>query len=147
MKKFALLLAAASVALFALAQSEPSLEETISTLQQGITNIPVEAALANIDTWRETLEASDDTALRIIGVQLGDLAVALETEPINTQEVSRMLITLGKAAVVVGEDRGEDQVVALGDLLTQAGTTLYIEAEEGDTGTGGNGGGESGGGM
>jgi len=145
MKKFVLLLAAASVALFALAQSEPSLEETISTLQAGVRNVPLEAALANIDTWRETLEASDDTALRIIGVQLGDLAVALETEPINTQEVSRMLITLGKAAVVVGEDRGEDQVVALGDLLTQAGTSLYIEAEEGDTGTGG--GGASGGGM
>lgn len=144
MKKFALLLAAASVA-FALAQSEPSLEETISALQEGVANVPLEAALANIDTWRETLEASDDTALRIIGVQLGDLAVALETEPINTQEVSRMLITLGKGAVVIGEDRGEDQVVALGDLLTQVGTSLYIEAEEDDTGTGG--GGASGGGM
>ena len=144
MKKFALLLAAASVALFALAQSEPSLEETISTLQEGVTNVPLEVALANIDTWRETLEASDDTALRIIGVQLGDLAVALETEPINTQEVSRMLITLGKGAVVIGEDRGEDEAVALGDLLTQVGTSLYIEAEEGSAG--GAGGGASGGG-
>jgi hypothetical protein len=48
---------------------------------------------------------------------------------------------LGKGAVVIGEDSGNEQVVALGDTLTQAGTTLYIKAEEGDTGNDGNGGG------
>lgn len=143
MKKIGLFLAA-SVALIAFAQSKPSLEETISTLQEGVANVPLEAALANISGWQETLEASDDTALRIIGVQLGDLVVALDTEPINAQEVGRMLITLGKAAVVVGEDRGNAQVVALGDSLTQAGTSVYVEAEEGDAGSGGE---TSGGGM
>ncbi len=144
MKKLALFLAAALVAFVALAQSKsPSVEETLSTLKSGVTNIPLEAALANISGWQETLEASDDTALRVIGVQLGDLVVALDTKPINKQEVGRMLITLGKGAVVIGEDRGKDQVVALGDMLTQAGTSVYIEAEEGD---GGNGGKASGGG-
>ena len=139
MKKLALFVTAALVAFVALAQSERvSIEETISTLQEGVTNIPLEAALANISGWQETLEASDDTALRIIGVQLGDLVVALETKPINKQEVGRMLITLGKGTVVVGEDRGEDQVVALGDMLTQAGTSVYVEAEEGDASSGGN---------
>jgi hypothetical protein len=135
MKKFALFLTAALVVFVALAQSEsPSVEETISTLQEGVTNIPLEAALANISSWQETLEASDDAALRIIGVQLGDLVVALETDPINKQEVGRMLITLGKGTVVIGEDRGDDQVVALGDMLTQAGTSVYVEAEEGNAG-------------
>lgn len=138
MKKVALFLAAALVALVVLAQSKsPSIEETLSTLESGVGNIPLEAALANISSWQETLEASDDTALRIIGVQLGDLVVALDTKPINAQEVGRMLITLGKGAVVVGEDSGEDQVVALGDMLTQAGTSVYVEAEEGDAGNGG----------
>jgi hypothetical protein len=136
------------VTLVAFAQSQaPTIEETISTLQQGVTNVPLEAAMANINGWKETLEASDDTALRIIGVQLGDLVVALDTKPINAQEVGRMLITLGKAAVVVGEDRGDDQVVALGDSLTQAGTSIYVGAEENDAGGSGEGGEASGGGM
>ncbi len=49
-----------------------------------------------------------------------------------------MLITLGKGTVVVCEDRGEYKVVALGDMLTQAGTSVYVEAEEGDAGSRGN---------
>lgn len=138
MKRFAFSLVTALVVLAAFAQSEnPTIEETISALNEGLRNQARDVALENINSWRETLEASDDTALRIIGVQLGDLAVALETEPVNVQEVSRMLITLGKGAVVVGEDRGNDQVVTLGDSLTQAGTSLYVEAEEGGAGNGG----------
>ncbi len=88
MKKFTLFLAAALAAFVALAQSKsPSVEETLSTLQEGVTNIPLEVALANISSWQEALEASDDTALRIIGIQLGDFVVVLETNPINKQEV------------------------------------------------------------
>jgi hypothetical protein len=128
MKRFGLLLALL-VALVAFAQSEgPSLEETISTLQEGVTNIPLDAALANIEGWREVLESSDDTAQRIVGSQLGDLAVALQNDPINPEEVGRLLISVGKSAIIVGEDAGEDQLVALGDVLTQAGTSLAVEA-------------------
>lgn len=131
MKKLAFSLLTALVVLAAFAQSEnPTIEETISALNEGLRNQARDVALQNINSWRETLEASDDTALRIIGVQLGDLAVALETEPVNVQEASRMLITLGKGVIVVGEDRGNDQVVTLGDSLTQAGTSLYVAAEE-----------------
>ena len=135
MKKLVLSLAAALVVLAAFAQSQaPTIEETVSALREGVEDQALDVALENITRWRETLEASDDVGLRILGVQLGDLAVALETEPINVQEASRMLITLGKATVVVGNDQGNEQVVALGDTLTQTGTTLYVEAEEGDTG-------------
>lgn len=129
MKRFALVLAAALLALIAFAQSEgPSLEETISTLQEGVTNIPLEAALANIEGWRDVLEPSDDTAQRIVGSQLGDLATALQTDPIDPREVGSLLISVGKSVIIVGEDAGEDQLVALGDLLTQAGTSLSVEA-------------------
>lgn len=129
MKRFALVLAAALMALIAFAQSEgPGLEETIATLQQGVTNIPLDAALANIEGWRDILETSDDTAQKIVGSQLGDLATALQTDPIDPREVGSLLISVGKSAVIVGEDAGEDQLIALGDLLTQAGTSLSLEA-------------------
>jgi precorrin-6B methylase 1 len=74
------------------------------------------------------LESSDDTAQRIIGSQLGDLAVALQNDPINPEEVGRLLISVGESTIIVGEDAGEDQLVALGDVLTQAGTSLAVEA-------------------
>ena len=138
MKKRVFFLIPAFLTLAALAQSEaPSLEETLSTLEEGVTNIPLDAALATISGWRETLEASDDTAVRILGVQLGDLTTALQSEPINTAEVGSLLTTLGKGAVIVGEDRGNDQVMALGDMLTQAGTNLSIDASSGGAASGG----------
>lgn len=134
MKKLALVLVAALVTLIAFAQSaRPSAEETIAALEEGITNLPLEAALTTISGWREMLEASDDTALRIIGVQLGDLTTALQSEPINPGEVSSLLTALGKATVIVGEDADNDQALAIGDLLTQAGTTLSVEAADGGT--------------
>ncbi len=136
MKRFVLCLLAFS-ALVAFAQSQaPSLGETISTLQEGVSNIPLEAALANIEGWRSTLESSDDPAQQIVGSQLGDLASALETTPIDAREVSSLLVGLGKSTVILGESAGEDQLVALGDLLTQAGSSASIEAIEGESGEG-----------
>lgn len=131
MKRFALITLAALAVLFAYAQSDaPSLDETISTLQDGVTNIPLDAALANIEGWRQTLESSDDTAQQIVGSQLGDLASALQTDPIDGREVGSLLISVGKSTVIVGEDAGNDQLMALGDLLTQAGSSLSIEATD-----------------
>lgn len=106
MKRVGLLLALL-VVLVAFAQSEgPSLEETISTLQEGVTNIPLDAALANIEGWREVLESSDDTTQKIVGSQLGDLAVALQNDPINPEEVGRLLIRSGKARLSSVKTRG-----------------------------------------
>ena len=137
-KKLAFSLVALLVTLIAFAQSaRPNAEETIAALEEGITNLPLEAALTTIGGWRETLEASDDTALRIIGVQLGDLTTALQSEPINPGEVGSLLTALGKATVIVGEDADNDQALAIGDLLTQAGTMLSVEAAEVGTNSGG----------
>jgi len=131
MKRFALITLAALAALFVYAQSgAPTLDETISTLQDGVTNIPLDAALANIESWRQTLESSDDTAQQIVGSQLGDLASALRTEPIDEREVGSLLVSLGKSTVIVGNGADNEQLVALGDLLTQAGSSLSIEATD-----------------
>lgn len=138
MKKLLLLLAVALVAVVALAQSDsPTIEDTIATLQDGVTNIPLEAAIANIEGWRATLESSDDVAQQIVGSQLGDLATALQTDPIVPREVGSLLISLGKSSVLLGEDAGNDQVVSLGDLLTQAGTSLSVEDADGGANSGG----------
>lgn len=143
MKRFALLLVAALVALVAFAQSEaPTVEETISALEGGITNIPLDAALANIEGWQTTLEASDDTAVQALGAQLGALATALQAESIDGQEVGDLLTSLGGGTLDVAG--GDAQLESLGNLLTDVGGSLT--SESGGM-TGGMSGGMSGGGM
>ncbi len=71
-------------------------------------------------------------------MQLGDLTTALQSEPINAGEVGSLLTALGKATVIVGEDANNDQnqALAIGDLLTQAGTTLSVGAADVETASG-----------
>ena len=143
MKKFALLLVAALVTLVAFAQTEtPTVDETIAALEGGVTNLPLDAALANIEGWQATLEASDDTAVQALGAQLGELATALQAETIDGAEVSGLLTSLGEGTVAAAA--GDAQLESLGNLLTQAGGSLM-----GSSGgmTGGMTGGMSGGGM
>ena len=141
MKKFALLLIAALVTLIAFAQTEtPTVEDTISALEGGVTNLPLDAALANIEGWQTTLSGSDDTAVQALGAQLGELATALQAETINAAGVSGLLTSLGEGTVAAAG--GDAQLESLGNLLTQAGGSLM-----GGGMTGGMTGRMSGGGM
>lgn len=142
MKKLALLLVV-PLALLAFAQTDaPTVEETISALEGGVTNLPLDAALANIEGWQGTLEASDDATVQALGAQLGELATALQAETIDPQAVGDLLTSLGGGTLDVAG--GDAQLENLGNLLTQAGGSLT----DGSAGmTGGMTGGMSGGGM
>ena len=145
MKKFALLLVAALLTLVAFAQTEtPTVDETIAALEGGVTSIPLDAALANIEGWQATLEASDDTAVQALGAQLGELATALQAETIDAAEVSGLLTSLGEGTVAAAA--GDAQLESLGNLLMQAGSSLMGGGMSGGM-TGGMTGGMSGGGM
>ena len=140
MKKFALLLAA-PVLLVVLAQSAaPTVAETIAALEGGLTSVPLEAAVANIEGWRGALEASDETAVQNLGAQLGELSTALQAETIDGEEVSRLLVSLGEGTSAVAA--GDEEIARLGTLLSEAGGSLM-----GGGMSGGMTGGMSGGGM
>ena len=125
------------VTLTAFAQTEtPTVKDTISALESGVTNLPLDAALANIEGWQTTLSGSDDTAVQALGAQLGELATALQAETIDAAEVSGLLTSLGEGMVAAAG--GDAQLESLGNLLTQAGGSLM---------GGGMTGGISGGGM
>ena len=135
MKKLLLMLSI-PVTVLALAQTgSPTVEETISALEGGVTNLPREAALANIEGWQTTLEGSDDPAVQVLGTQLGELATALQADTIDPTEVGTLLSSLGKGTSQLAG--GDAQLASLGDLLTQAGGSL--------TGVDASGGGASGG--
>ena len=138
MKKPALVLVAALVALVALAQTEtPTVEETVSTLQSGLTNVPLEAALANITGWQAALEASEDPALQDLGGLLNDLAAELQAETINPAEVGGLLTSLGEGTTLAAEDAGDDPLAELGTLLAQAGASLVSGDASGGAASGG----------
>ena len=122
MKKVLVLLAVPAL-LVALAQSgSPTVEATLSALEGGVTSLPLDAALANIEGWQTTLDASDDPAVQAVGAQLGELATALQAEPIDATEVGTLLSTIGlETSQLAG---GDAQLAQLGDLLTQAGGSL-----------------------
>lgn len=146
MKKIALLLFIALVALVASAQTDtPTVEGTISALEGGLTSLPLEAALANIEGWQTTLEASDETTVQNLGVQLGELATALQADTIDATEVSRLLLSLGEGTSAVAA--GDEQLARLGTLLSQAGGSLMGGGMPGGMTGGGMTGGMSGGGM
>lgn len=146
MKKIALLLVIALVALVASAQTDtPTVEGTISALEGGLTSLPLEAALANIEGWQTTLEASDETTVQNLGVQLGELATALQADTIDATEVSRLLLSLGEGTSAVAA--GDEQLARLGTLLSQAGGSLMGGGMSGGMTGGGMTGGMSGGGM
>lgn len=144
MKKFALLLAVP--ALFAVfAQSAaPTVSETIAALEGGLTSLPIEAAVANIEGWQSTLEASNETSLQNLGAQLGELSTALQAETIDGEEVSRLLVSLGEGTSAVAA--GDEELARLGTLLSDAGGSLMGGGMSGGM-TGGMSGGMSGGGM
>ena len=148
MKRFALT-GLSLVALIAFAQSAaPSVEETVAALEGGVTNIPLEAALANIQGWQTTLEASDDTALQELGTLLGDLAAELQAETINPAEIGNLLTSLGEGTSLAAESAGDEQLASLGALLTQtAGSLTGGDASGGAMSGGMTGGMMSGGGM
>lgn len=45
-----------------MSNTTPTVEGTTSALEGGVTNIPLDTALANIEGWQTTLAASDDPA-------------------------------------------------------------------------------------
>ena len=144
MKKFALTTVAALAIFMAFAQTDPpTVEDTVAALQEGIADIPVDAAVANIEGWQSTLEASDDPALQELGAQLGELSAAIQVTPPNTQVIGGLLTSLGEGTVAAAG--GDAQLETLGNLLSDAGGSVLDLT--GEMSGGGMSGGMSGGGM
>lgn len=142
MKRTLLVSTVALAGLVALAQTDtPTVDETISALEGGLTNIPLDAALANIEGWQGTLEGSGDPELQELGGLLGDLALELQAETLNPAEIGNLLSSLGEGTSTAAESAGDNGLARLGTLLSDAGDSLT----EGDGSSGGMTGGMTGG--
>ncbi|MGG6264626.1 hypothetical protein ACQ4M3_15220 [Leptolyngbya sp. AN03gr2] len=94
-------------------------DTTIAALQQGLTSIPVEQAIAVIESWQQQLQGTD------LAEDLGDLKAALQQG--DASMISQIMIDLGEDTSEAAADATGDvavKVEQLGELLSQAGESL-----------------------
>jgi hypothetical protein len=100
---------------------------TVSALQSGVTNIPPEAAVTNIDGWVQRLQASNDPALEQIADNLTQLRTMLSSGHLDGVAIGQVLTQLGAQttdAAANADTSVQGQLQELGRLLTQAGGQL-----------------------
>lgn len=101
--------------------AQADLDTTISALQGGLTSIPAEAALANIESWQAQLK---DAAPEIANA-LGELKSQLANG--NTSGIAQALKQVGSKTSEVAASAGGDagtKAQQLGQMLNQAGNSL-----------------------
>ncbi len=99
------------------------LNSTISALKGGLTALPAEAAVANIESWQSQLK---DAAPEVAST-LGELKTALTSGSASGSSIGALLTKLGGQASGAGTSTGGDagsQMEALGKMLTEAGKSL-----------------------
>ena len=96
------------------------LNTTISVLQQDISSISIDEAMALIDSWHQQLQGTD------IAQKLYELKQILIGG--NTGSISKMLVELGENIISAGAANPKDDAAAnvqkLGNMLIQAGNSL-----------------------
>ncbi len=101
----------------------PTLESTIEALEGGVENLPLDAALSNIEGWQTTLS---DAGLTDVADELGQLATALQADPVDQDEVGGLLLSLGAQTTAAADNATDEdtssQLARLGAFLTELGS-------------------------
>jgi hypothetical protein len=108
-------------------QGSSDLNTTVSALQSGVTNIPPEAAITNIDGWAQRLQASNDPDLEQIADNLTQLRNMLSSGNLDGLAIGQLLTQLGSqtsSAASKADVSAQSQLQELGRLLSQAGSQL-----------------------
>lgn len=94
------------------------LNGTISALKGGLTSIPAEAAVSNIETWEKDLK----DAAPEIATLLGQLKTALTSGSATPASLGKLLTSLGEKTSSAAA--GSKEVEELGSLLKKAASSL-----------------------
>ncbi|MBC6697610.1 hypothetical protein [Hymenobacter sp. BT190] len=103
------------------------LNATIHSLKNGLTGIPISAAIDNTETWQQQLLQSGEPALQDIGREIGNLQSLLSSGSLNAAAIGRSLSMLGAQTNQAAANASADTQAGLrdlGDLLLQAGGKL-----------------------
>ena len=122
-----LFLAALVVGALGFSAAPPDLQATIAAVRGDLTALPAEAALENIDGWREALQGSPNPLAREVYTDLGSLRSELTSGRIDGDRVSRLLISLGtntQRLSIATEGDTAAGLSRLGSALVDAGFGL-----------------------
>jgi hypothetical protein len=97
---------------------------TISALQGGITAIPMNAAIDNINGWIAQLEGADFEGADALVAKLEELRGELQATPISGADVAESLTELGRMTGEAATAAGSADLQQLADLLSGAGNQL-----------------------
>lgn len=104
-----------------MASNQADIDTTIAALESGITEIPVEQAIAVLESWQQQLRGLD------IADDLGELKDALRKGK-SADAIANLLTslgedTLGELTIETSDEVGV-KIRQLADLLSQAGADL-----------------------
>lgn len=103
------------------------LTATLHALQNGVTGIPISAAMDNTETWQQQFWQSGDVDLQHIAREFGNLQSLLTSERLDGQAIARSLTMLGdqtsQASAQAPADLKND-LIKLADTLRKAGTDM-----------------------
>ncbi|MBC8084442.1 MAG: hypothetical protein H7Z21_14685 [Hymenobacter sp.] len=100
---------------------------TIHALQNGLTSIPISAAMDNTETWQQQLLQSGEPMLQDIGREVGNLQSLLSSGSLSPAALGSSLSMLGSQTTQAASQAAPDlqaQLRTLGDLLLQLGAKL-----------------------
>jgi len=100
---------------------------TIAALESGLTSIPTEAAVGNINGWIATLEGAGFEGSEEITDNLESLRDALQEETLDGAAIGSTLSRLGElttAAAAGASSSSQDGLMRLGTLLSEGGAML-----------------------
>ncbi|KJH71491.1 hypothetical protein [Aliterella atlantica] len=104
-----------------MASTQADIDSTIAALESGITAIPVEQAIAVLESWQHQLQGLD------IANDLGELKDALRKGK-SAEAIANLLTSVGEDTLGELSIETSNEVAAkirqLADLLSQAGRTL-----------------------
>lgn len=101
---------------------------TLATLRQGVINVALEQATAEVDGWEKRLRAADDRELTPVADNLAALRTELQREPLDGITVSGLLKTLAsQVAHVSGEGTEAEGPGPVDAQLAELAKLLYAE--------------------
>ena len=100
----------------------PQFDATIKHLKEGVKGFTVSAAVKNIEGWEATLEKVDAPGVKAILHDLDSLKKHLHADPINGEQIKKLVLKLGKETVTIAgksDSKNAEKIKALGEALEQ----------------------------
>ena len=101
----------------------PQFDATIKHITDGVKSFTIKAAVKNIEGWEATLEKIEAPAAKTIIKDLENLKKHLEADPINGEQIKKLVLKLGKETVTIAgksDSKNAEKIKALGEALTHA---------------------------